>query len=128
MTDILSVQRHARARGKIIILNGNEIYNVPIVTVLKTFLHYNGGHLRLWSRYGQLHHSMDIAVMFCSNAISEYIVVYRARLILKRLFPPVHIANRVTINGNYGLLYIHGFCGPLSTCSWELSPLQCPKP
>ena len=59
MKDILSVQRHVRARGEIIILNGNEMYNVPIVTVLKTFLHYSGGHfcvtVTVWtvaSRYG----------------------------------------------------------------------------
>ena len=73
MKDILSVQRHVRARGKIIILNGNEMYNVPIATVLKTFLHYSGGHLR----YGHGMDScvtvwMDIAAMFCSNANSEY--------------------------------------------------------
>ena len=54
MEDLLSVQRHVRARGEIIILNGNEMYNVPIVTVLKTFLHYSG-HLR----YG---HGMDSCV------------------------------------------------------------------
>ena len=46
MKDILSVQRHMRAKGEIIILNGNEIYNAPIVTVSKSFLHYSGGHLR----------------------------------------------------------------------------------
>ena len=63
MKDILSVQRHVRARGEIIISNGNEMYNVPIVTVVKMCLHYSGGHLR---------HGMDIAVMFCSNANSEY--------------------------------------------------------
>ena len=55
MKDILSVQRHVRARREIIILNGNEMYNAPIVTVLKTFLHYSGGHLR----YG---HGMDSCV------------------------------------------------------------------
>ena len=55
MKDILSVQRHVRVRGEIIILDGNEMYNVPIVTVLKTFLHYIGGHLC----YG---HGMDICV------------------------------------------------------------------
>ena len=64
MKDTLFVQRHVRARGEIIILNGNVMYNVMyIVTVVKTFLHYSGGHLR---------HGMDIAVMFCSNANSEY--------------------------------------------------------
>ena len=63
MRDMLSVQRHVRARGKIIILNGNEMYNVPIVTVVKTFLHYSGGHLR---------HGMDIAVMFRCDANSEH--------------------------------------------------------
>ena len=66
----MPVQRHMRARREIIVLNGNEMYNVPIITVLKTFLHYSGGHLR--SRYGQLRHGMDIAVMFCSKASSEY--------------------------------------------------------
>ena len=57
MKDILSVQRQMRAKGEIIILNGNEMYNVPIVTVCKTFLRYNvsGGHLRYGTielRYG----------------------------------------------------------------------------
>ena len=39
------------------------MYNVPIVSVLKTFLHHSGGQLR---------HGMDIAGMLCSNANSEY--------------------------------------------------------
>ena len=69
MKDILSVQRHLCVRGEIIILNGNEMYNVPIVTVLKTFQWWT---FALRSRYGQLRHGMDIAVMFCSNANSEY--------------------------------------------------------
>ena len=55
MKYILSVQRPVRARGVIITLDGNEMYNVPIATVLKTFLHYSGGHLR----YG---HGMDSCV------------------------------------------------------------------
>ena len=69
MKDILSVQRHVRVRGEIIILNGNEMYSVPIVTVLKTFQWWT---FALRSRYGQLRHGMDIAVMFCSYANSEY--------------------------------------------------------
>ena len=47
----------------VLVLNGNEMYNVPIVSVLKTFLHHSGGQLR---------HGMDIAGMLCSNANSEY--------------------------------------------------------
>ena len=65
-------------------LNGNEMYNVPIATVLKTFLHYSGGHLR----YG---HGMDSCVMvwilplcFVVTLILNMPVVYRARLILKK--------------------------------------------
>ena len=74
MKDILSVQRHMRAKGEIIILNGNEMYNVPIVTVCKTFLRYNvsGGHLRYGHGMGQLSYGMDIVVMVCINANSEY--------------------------------------------------------
>ena len=85
MKDILSVQRHMYARGEIIILNGNEMYNVPIVTVLKMFLHFSGGHLR----YG---HGMDSCITvwisplcFVVPPILNIPVVYRARLILKRL-------------------------------------------
>ena len=83
MKDMLSVQRHVRARGEIIILNGNEMYNVPIATVLKTFLHYSGGHLR----YG---HGMDSCVTvwilpLCVAVTSFLTIVYSASLILKRL-------------------------------------------
>ena len=85
MNDILSVQRHVRARGEIIILNGNEMYNIPIATVLKTFLHYSGGHLR----YG---HGMASGVTvwilplcFVVTPILSMPVVCRSRLISKRL-------------------------------------------
>ena len=85
MNDILSVQRHVRAGGKIIILNGNGMYKVPIVTVLKTFLHYSGGHLRYC-------HGMDSCVTvwilllcFVLTPILNISVVHKARLILKRL-------------------------------------------
>ena len=120
MKDILSVQRHVRARGEIIILNGNEMYNVPIATLLKTFLHYSGGHLRY-------SHGMDSCVTvwilplcLVLTPILNMPVVYRARLILDR---PMHIANRVTINGNYGFTLYSCFWAPLSTCSYVLSPL-----
>ena len=72
MKDILSVQRHVRARGEIIILNGNEMYNIPIATVLKNVSALQWWSFALRSRYGQLRHGMDIAVMFYSNANSEY--------------------------------------------------------
>ena len=67
MKDILSVQRHVRARGEITISNGIEMYNSP----------QNVSALQWWtfalrSRYGQFRHDMDIAVMFCGNANSEY--------------------------------------------------------
>ena len=61
------------------------MYKVPIVTVLKTFLHYSGEHLR----YG---HGMDSCVIvwilplcFAVMLILNIPVVYRARLISKRL-------------------------------------------
>ena len=113
MKETLSVQRHLRARGE-------NIINVPIATDLKTFLHYSGGHLR----YG---HGVDSCVTvwilplcLVLTPILNMPVVYRARLILDR---PMHIANRVTINGNYGLTLYSCFCAPLSTCSYVLSPL-----
>ena len=85
MKDILYVHRYMRTRGEMIILKRNEMYNVPIVTVLKTFLHFSGGHLR----YG---HGMDSCVTlwilplcFVVTPILNIPVAYRARLIFKRL-------------------------------------------
>ena len=126
MKDILSIQIHVRARGEIIILTGNEMYDVPIEAVLKTFLYYNGGHLR----YG---HGIDSCVTvwilplrFVVMPILNIPVVYRASLILKRLSFLQFIYSKS--GNNQWQLWIYFifkfFCAPLSTCSYELSPLQ----
>ena len=76
MKDVLSVQRHVRAKGEIKILNGNEMYNVPIVTVptLKRFFITVVDICVTVTDWTQLRHGMDMAVMFCSNANSEYTI------------------------------------------------------
>ena len=74
MKDILSVQRHVRARGEVIILNGNEMYRAqrPHRNSPQNISALQWWTFALRSRYGQLRHGLDIAVVFCRDANSEY--------------------------------------------------------
>ena len=63
--------RQVHAKGEIMILSGNEIYDVPFLTV-PTMKCFYITVVDNWIAHG---HGMDIAVMFCSNhgnANSEY--------------------------------------------------------
>ena len=94
---LLSVQRHGRAKGEIINLRGNEMYNLPI----KQSPPSNVSSLQWWrfalrSRYRQLRHGMHFAVMFCSNANSDYTSCIQ-RLLLEIPHYKIHILVSKTI-------------------------------
>ena len=120
---VLPIQRHMRAKWEIIIWSGDDIYNVtPVTNPTLTFLHYTVVDIcvtvTVWafaSRHGYCRYFGD----FCNSANSEHTSCIDFYIKKNSEFPPVHIANRVTVKGNHGATLYH----LLSAFSYELSPL-----
>ena len=112
----LPIQRHARAKREIIIWSGDEMYNVPTVT------HHHQPHPHPNTptkpptppptptpTHPHLRHGMDNGYCryfgdFCNSANSHYTSCIDFNIKNTDVLP-VHIANRVTVNGNYGWSY-----------------------